>query len=59
DNKFEKALWVAQHPRILNLAMIIQNAMMTQVSDINNNNKLFFNTGQSCNSMPNVLELNQ
>ncbi|CAG8787434.1 21129_t:CDS:2, partial [Dentiscutata erythropus] len=52
-NEFEITLWVAQHSRILNLAMMIHNAMTTQVS---NNNQSFnsllnapeINTGQSC-----------
>lgn len=32
NNEFEIALWVAQHPRILNLAKEIQNAKSTPIT---------------------------
>lgn len=32
-NEFEVALWVAQHPRILKLALEIQNAKSTSVTE--------------------------
>ena len=35
SNEFEVALWVAQHPRILNLAKEIQNAKLTSVISTN------------------------
>ncbi|CAG8579452.1 15662_t:CDS:2, partial [Racocetra persica] len=58
SNEFEIALWMAQHPRTLNLATLIHNAIRTQASTINNNNKLLFNTVQSCNSLLNAPEIN-
>jgi hypothetical protein len=33
SNEFEVALWVAQHPRILNLAKEIQNAKSTSINE--------------------------
>lgn len=33
SNEFEVALWVAQHPRILNLAKEIQNAKLTSINE--------------------------
>ena len=32
SNEFEVAMWVAQHPRILNLAKEIQNAKSTPIT---------------------------
>jgi hypothetical protein len=33
NNEFEVALWVAQHPRILNLAKEIQSAKSTPINE--------------------------
>src|SRR2546430_1368622 len=33
NNEFEVALWVAQHPRILNLAKEIQSAKLTPINE--------------------------
>lgn len=33
DNEFEVALWVSQHPRILNLAKEIQSAKSTPINE--------------------------
>jgi hypothetical protein len=35
NNEFEVALWVAQHPRILNLALGIHNAKSTPTTPVN------------------------
>ncbi|CAG8769523.1 37393_t:CDS:2 [Gigaspora margarita] len=37
SNEFKAALWVAQHPRVLDLAIRIQGAMVVKISDNDNN----------------------
>ncbi|CAG8536193.1 23056_t:CDS:10 [Racocetra persica] len=50
---------LVHHPRILNLARMIQNGMTIQVSDMDNNNTIVSSNDRSYNYIPNTSEIKQ
>ncbi|CAG8580179.1 8458_t:CDS:2, partial [Scutellospora calospora] len=62
SNEFEVALWVAYHPKVLNLANTIRSAMKIKITENDNipsnttNDEILSNTTNSCNS---IIEINK
>ncbi|CAG8467014.1 5487_t:CDS:2 [Dentiscutata heterogama] len=56
SNEFEIALWIANHPKILNLAMIIQRAQVTNIDD---SYKTLLDNDNMSNNLPSNISISE